>query len=186
MRTLLALTLIYLLAATLVTPAMAEVYKRVNPDGSVEFTDVPASEEEQPIALPPASTYRAPTLAPTQQKATPTVTATRYTALTIVSPANEATLRDNAGNVEVKVSLSPALQSGHQLVLLVDGSSQGGVSGNSISLTNLNRGSHQLQAEVRDAEGKSLISSAAVTVYLHRHSSLFKPSTAPTNAKPIP
>lgn len=186
MRTVLAFSLTCLLATNLLLPAMAEVYKRVNPDGSVEFTDVPSSKEEQPVTLPPPSTYQAPAPVMPQPKTAPQVSASKYTALSIVSPANDATLRDNAGNIEVKVSLSPALQAGHKLVLLVDGSSQGETTDNTFALTNLERGSHQLTAEVRDAKGETLISSASVTVFLHRHSILFKRNPPPHSGKTIP
>jgi hypothetical protein len=186
MRALIVLCLFALLA-WLTSPVLAEVYKRVNPDGSVEFSDVPSSKKDQPVDLPPPSTFEAPQLSPpSPPRVDPNASNFAYTSLSIVSPANEATLRNNAGNIEVSAALTPALQPGHKLVLLLDGNRQGEASGNTFKLTNLDRGSHQLTVEVRDADGKTLIASPSVTIYLHRHSILFNPNKTPAQGKPKP
>ena len=162
-----------LLALTvgIVMPAAAEIYKRTNPDGSVEFTDVPRSDEEKPVPLSPMSTFKA---APVQRNVAPAARADarKYGTISIVSPANEATIRDNTGTVKVNVSLSPALRSGHKLVLLVDGAQKGESTSGSFTLNNLDRGSHSLTAQVLDKAGKTLISSTPVTVYLFRQSAI--------------
>jgi len=152
---------------------MAEIYKRTNPDGSVEFTDVPRSDEEKPVPLSPMSTFKT-TPAPAPQRATSNARADakKYSAISVASPANEATIRDNTGTVKVSVSLSPALRSGHKLVLLVDGEQKGESRSGSFTLNNLDRGSHSLVAQVVDKAGKALISSAPVTVYLFRQSAI--------------
>lgn len=175
---------IFILLLLLSTATHAEVYKRTKPDGSVEFTDVPSKQEEEPVPVNPMNTFKAPPV-PALRSSTPEPRASedkKYTAISITSPANEASIRNNAGNITVTVSLEPALQPGHKLVLLVDGTPKPAsddtaddaekaesAPGN-FELNNIDRGSHSLEAQVLNEEGKTVISSTPVTVYLHRYS----------------
>lgn len=176
MRTLLILLLL------IGNTAHAEVYKRTNPDGSVEFTDVPSKQEEKPVPVNPMNTFKAPPAPALRSTPKPKASEDKkYTAISITSPANEASIRNNAGNITVNVSLEPALQPGHKLVLLVDGTSKpasddatkddGSTPGN-FELSNIDRGSHSLVAQVLNEEGETMISSTPVTVYLHRYSAI--------------
>jgi hypothetical protein len=162
----------------------AEIYKRVNPDGSVEFTDVPGSAKEEPVKLAPMSTFKATPTAPTRSPSSrPTASLNKYTLLKIISPADNTSIRDNAGNLSINVSVSPSLRAGHKLVLLVDGSSKAEGQSGQFKLTNIDRGSHTLQAKVIDAANKPLISSKTVTIHLQRFSALRNRAIAPNPGK---
>ncbi len=169
MHTLIRFLVLLVLTVIIGMPASAEIYKRTKPDGSVEFTDVPRSDKEKPLPLSPMSTFKA---TPALQKATSNVRADtqKYNTISVTSPANETTIRDNAGTVKVSVSLSPSLRSGHKLVLRVNGQQKGESVSGSFTLNNLDRGSHVLVAQVLDKAGKTLIGSTPVTVYLFRQS----------------
>ncbi len=169
MRTLIHFLVLLVLIAVNITPVIAEIYKRTSPDGGVEFTDVPRSDEEKPVPLSPMSTFKA-TAAPQGLTSKARADIKKYTAISVTSPTDEATIRDNAGTVKVSVSLSPALRPGHKLVLRVNGQQKGESVSGSFTLNNLDRGSHNLIAQVADKAGKTLISSAPVTVYLFRQS----------------
>jgi len=177
MRIFIRFSALLVLSVAIVAPAIAEIYKRTNPDGSVEFTDVPRSDEEKPVPLSPMNTFKT-TPAPQQRRISNARADTRkYSAIRITRPANEATIRDNTGTITVNVSLSPALRPGHKLVLLVDGAQKGESASGSFTLKNLDRGSRSLTAQVMDKAGKTLISSAPVIVYLFRQS-VIRPNRA--------
>ena len=91
-------------------------------------------------------------------------------------------IRDNAGNVNVDVSLEPALRSGDKIDLLLDGQSVGGGNKTAITLTDMERGTHSLQALVKDASGKVVARSNTVTFTLQRRSVILQPPPPP--AKP--
>ncbi|MBS1220075.1 MAG: hypothetical protein H6R21_3208, partial [Proteobacteria bacterium] len=55
----------------------------------------------------------------------------------------------------------------------------------SVTLENLDRGSHTLQGQIVDARGEVLMSSETVTVHLHRQSVL-APQRAQPKPKPAP
>jgi len=176
MNILIRFLVLWILAVAIVAPAIAEIYKRTNPDGSVEFTDVPRSDEEKSVPLSPMSTFKA---TPSRRTISNTQVddAKKYSTISVTSPADEATIRDNTGTIKVNVALSPALRPGHKLVLLVDGAQKSESTSGSFTLNNLDRGSHSLTAQVLDKAGKTLLSSAPITVYLFRQS-VIKPRRA--------
>jgi hypothetical protein len=172
----LGLSLGLLFSATGSNTAHAEVYKRVNPDGSVEFTDVPKNEDETPVPLRPMSTFKPTPVTPiSSSPKSSKPTAIAYTNVSITSPAHEATIRDNAGNLTVTANLAPPLQPGHKMILLDNGANRGESTSGSFKLSNVDRGSHVLTVQVQDASGKVLISSEPVTVFLKRQSALLRP-----------
>jgi hypothetical protein len=98
-----------------------------------------------------------------------------YDALVIVSPESEATIHDNAGNIDVEAEVTPPLRvaAGDRLVLIVDGAPMPPSRRNHLTLTAVDRGSHTLQAQVVDPSGRTLISSQPLTVYMWQASALF-------------
>jgi hypothetical protein len=171
----------------IVGSAQAEkVYKVIQPDGTVEYTDAPpADEPAKEIRVEPINTIEAP--APSAgSSGQPTDSAQAgYSEVRITSPANDVSIRDNAGNVNVDVSLEPALRSGDKIDLLLDGQSVGGGKKTAITLTDMERGTHSLQALVKDASGKVVARSNTVTFTLQRRSVILQPPPAkPSGGSP--
>lgn len=164
----------------LALPVQAEVYRIVNPDGSVTFTDQPQQGAET-VKLPPVSTYPAPRVsAPVQASSGQDGESADagYSSFVVVSPAPETTIRDNQGNVSMQVRVEPALQveQGHRIQFMVDGVDQGEPSASTgVTFQNVDRGSHSLSARLIDAEGKTLMTTPAVTVFV-RQASLLSPA----------
>ncbi len=173
MKHLLILLLCTLLGAT----ASAQVYRVVDENGNVTFTDRPP-EDAEPVDLGPTNTTPPPTtgLYPTPP---PRVTdegdgASGYE-IAITSPADQTIIPRGPGNFSVSASVSPALESGHMLQLLLDGQPrQEPQAGSSWALTNVFRGEHKVTVAVIDGDGKQLATSEPVTVYVFRPSSNFR------------
>lgn len=169
--------------------ANAEVYKHTLPDGSVEFTDVPPSEDAEPVKLPGLTTIPAARKPSAEAEAAPPPPATdkiQYTSLEITSPTADSSIRDDGGNVEVNISITPALAAEDKVVVFLDGSQigPGGKSGK-ITLSNVARGTHSLRASIVDAQGKPLIASSPVSFHLLRRSVLTQPG-ASSPGSPLP
>ncbi|MDH5407985.1 MAG: hypothetical protein OEY00_05190 [Gammaproteobacteria bacterium] len=157
-----------------------KVYRSYTADGVVEFTDNPKQGGEE-IQLEVLPVYKQAPLPTATLKSSPrkeikklkTVKASYYTSLKIISPEANSAIRNNAGNVTVKVQLSPALRKDtkHQIEYLLNGKvvKKGGLT---VTLSNVDRGAHLLQVRVVDAKGKVLISSCTVSFNLKRY---FKP-----------
>jgi hypothetical protein len=154
------------------TAQAQKVFRVVQPDGSIEFTDVPpANRPAEEIHLRPLNT--APALAPAPS--TPTHTAGTqenegYSEVRITNPGNDEGIRNNAGSVDVDLKLEPGLRSGDKIHLLLDGQSVGGGSATAITLTDMERGAHTIQAEVKNSAGKVVARSNSVTFTLQRTS----------------
>ncbi len=174
--------IISLLLCVLPALSSAAVYKWVDADGAVHFSDVPREGAEE-VHVPPPQTYEAPSLPPITPRAEPVVDPAAYTRFVQVTPATDENIWDNTGTITVNFAAEPPLQTdrGHQLVVLVDGQARPAVSDSSVILENIDRGSHTLQGQIVDARGDVLISSDTTTVHLHRQSVL-----APNRAQPTP
>jgi hypothetical protein len=156
--------------------AQAEVYKSVNERGEVIYSDRPGKDAER-LRMPDLPTYtpqplRSYTRSTDPERSEPPA---GYDRFIISSPANDATIRNNVGNLEVTTLLQPALMvpREHTVQFYLDGVAQGVASDAlTLSLENIDRGTHRLSASVLDADGKVLITTAPVTVHIKRASKL--------------
>lgn len=169
-----------------------KVYRKFHPDGVVEFSDQPTkgSEELKMETLPTYKFAPAPKFEPRpKQQLKPAIApASPYTSLAISSPARNETIRANNGDVNVKFSLTPGLQTGlgHQIEYLLDGKSVLKTD-QPAQLKNVSRGAHNLVIRIIDKDNKVLINSDSVTFYLLRHfKSRATPETRPKQAADTP
>ena len=175
-------TLTVLLLCSFPLTAAAAVYKWVDDAGTVHFSDTPQEGADEVHVAPP-QTYTPERLPPvTPRPQAPAATA-EYTRFEITSPGADQTLRDNTGAVTVTFDLDPPLkvERGHKLVVLLDGEAQSPVTDASLTLQNVDRGTHSLQGRIIDGRGQVVTTSETVQIHLHRQSVLL-----PNRAKPAP
>ncbi|MDX1697061.1 MAG: DUF4124 domain-containing protein, partial [Thiohalobacterales bacterium] len=145
----------------LASSVQAEVYKTITPDGEVIYSDVRTRDSRQ-MNVPSAQTYSPPPLpAPALLPVTTDVEPELYKSFVVESPQNEATIRDNLGNVELLVTLDPELLAGdgHRIEYYLDGEPHGRRTVDTRkTYVNVDRGEHQLSAAVVDQSGKVIIS----------------------------
>jgi hypothetical protein len=161
-----------------------KVYKVIQPDGTVMFTDTPPADGSgEEVDVQPLNTTP-PLASPTEAfDDTPAAELEQgYSEFRITSPGDDAAIRDNAGNVNVDLKINPSLRAGDTIELTLDGQSIGGGRKTAITLTNMDRGTHSLQALVKNASGKVVARSNSVTFTLQRRSKILQPS--PPRAQP--
>ncbi|MEW8043707.1 MAG: DUF4124 domain-containing protein [gamma proteobacterium symbiont of Phacoides pectinatus] len=162
-----ALATLLLLLTALAT--QAEVYRWVDAQGNVHYSDVPVEGAEQirlpePTLYSPGSTRGDPSRPTRAAPADPL-----YRGLRITTPKHNATLYANDGRVTVQVEVLPTLVPSHTLRLYLDGGEVGaGFESTRITLKDVDRGTHQLQARVYDANKQLRIGSERVTFHLKR------------------
>jgi len=172
---------LYSVLIFMTSAASAEIYRSVDENGNVIFSDTP-SEGAEKIEVKEAQTVDAPSTEPFRYEPPPGEPPPRYQAVTISSPQNDQSIRANAGNVSVSMSVTPGLRRGDRLVLLMDGKQVASGSSTSVSMKNVDRGTHTLRARVIGRDGKTLASSDPVTFHLQRHSIQHpKPPPGPLN-----
>lgn len=113
------------------------------------------------------------------QASKPAAPRSNYSALNIVAPKTGQGIRANDGDVTLMLSIQPKLKKGHSIIVTLDGKQVSNGSSRAINLTNLDRGLHNVQAEVRDAHNTSLVSSPAVSFTVLRHSVLLNKKKKP-------
>lgn len=173
----------YFLVMLLLAPlsVMAAIYKSVDSEGNVVFSDKPSADAKE-IPTPTPNTVHLPKAPPPEvakkeKKAKDTV----YTSLVITSPSANETIHSNPGIVSIKLQLTPDLniKAGDRVNILVDNyvllknSSQ-----LSIDIPDINRGSHHVQAVVTNKQGATLITSEDVQFFMQRQSILNKPGAS--------
>ena len=143
-------------------------------NGEVIYADKPPPEATsgEEVTVEPLQSFRVPAAPPledsTADKDEKDKDDGNYTEFKVTSPANDATIRDNGGNVRVSLSLSPSLRSGHSIEVMMDGQSIGSGKGTSVTLTEVDRGTHTVQASVKDDQGKEIARSNSVIFHLKR------------------
>lgn len=149
--------------------ASAEVYRWVDEDGLIHFSDRP-HEGAETVVLPQAQSFSAPAVSRRQQIAeaeaeTDPSEFDGYKSLRIIRPGQDEVLWNTGGLVDVQVDPEPQLQSGHNIQLFLDGQRVSGLAGGqrTFQLSEVYRGAHSLRAEIHDADGNGLFQSVAIT-----------------------
>lgn len=166
-----------LLLPLTVAAAGEKIYRTVDEDGNVVYTDQPPSDDAEPVKLDPITTVPAIETDSNSERDVDDEedepAAPRYDRLEIVYPTVDEAIRHNGGQVPFQLELKPEgveLDDGHRVEILLDGSVQG--SGNSLTVTvgPVDRGPHEVSARVVDAGGNVLAQSQTVNFFLLRHS----------------
>jgi uncharacterized protein DUF4124 len=158
------------------TIAQTSVYKSVNEEGVVEYSDQPREGAEtikvknpQSITLPKgADVFTSPK---DEKRGDDKNT---YQSIVITQPAHDSAFNSGSGQVSILSETTPPLSSNHSIQLVVDGTRYNSNKSGSFNLSNVDRGTHQVQVNVIDAAGETLISSDVTTFTLHRTTALRK------------
>lgn len=172
--------------------AATRIYRTVDEDGNVVFTDVPPRDAEQEAAVdvnapnsftpPPVERETrsvsewlgndADAPADPGEEAAPL----SYQSLRVAAPANDEGIRENAGNVTVTAAIEPQLATGHAIQVYLDGQLRQSGHATSFQLVNVDRGTHSLQLRVVDASGNTVIASEPSVFHLQRRSVILQPA----------
>ena len=163
------------LGVTLAAPAGAtEVYRHVDKDGVVHYSDQPPTKGAKPVVLPPIQVVgpvggrpaagSAPAAAPLE----PDLTGSAPLSVSIMSPTPDQTLRGDDRLLPVSVRMNQPLPAGHGLLYLLDGSAQNPEPTRALNftLTGVERGEHMVAVATVDASGKEVARTAPVIVHI--------------------
>lgn len=157
------------------SPVYGEIYSWKDEHGNTVYGDAPEkTDNAKAIDLQPTTILGFPTKDqnPDVEDTEDTSQASNtlpYTEIKITQPIHEATVRDNTGNISVNASLQPSLQAGHLVQFRLNGQAYGKPQSTaSTTLNNIDRGEHQISAQVLNQTGQILKQSEPITVYLHR------------------
>lgn len=170
-----------LFSLALGSAALGAVYKVVDEAGRVTYTDKPPASEQgeqgERVKLPAINTQPGIEIAP-KALPTPEPDPGDYERLEIVQPRNGTSIPPGQLDMVVQVGISPELQPGHRIAILMDGKRVARpAAATSIRIDDLERGSHRIEARVIDDDGRLVARSKPVNIYVHRASRLINPQS---------
>lgn len=146
-----------------------EVYKTVDEDGNVTFTDSPPKDKPaEKVELKKTNTqppieFRS---RPTQNNETEEIGG--YD-LRIISPAKEQQMGPTQMSLPISVETSRPLEEGHSFQIMLNGTFHGPTSQSSnLSLTKVSHGRKQVAVSIVDSEGSVIETSEPVTIFAIR------------------
>lgn len=171
------LSIACLVGATTSGAASSRIYRTVDEQGNVVFTDVPPREDEESaqIVIETPNSFDAREaipqrdawiVEPTDEAAAPAFT---YESLSIVSPQNDEAVRENAGNLSIVANVNPRLQYGHVMRLMMDGAVIQEGRQTTFTLANVDRGTHVIGLEIIDEQGQVVARSDDSTFHMLRY-----------------
>jgi hypothetical protein len=170
---------LFLLLCLFLSSASAEVYKWMDEDGNVHYSDRSPEEDSEPLELPKGVYYTPPALVAGSEQDEAPVPAKRpvgYETLVITKPAMNETVYSNQGLVTVQLSVEPALASGHEFKFTFDGRPlQERYTDTTVVLNNIERGSHTLKVQVMD--GETVVETSKSVVFHLRKESIYDPNS---------
>lgn len=157
---------IALLALLIGSFATAEVYRVVDEQGRVTFTDSPppGSKAEQ-LNLQDSNRLPPPAVQVARPESKPDAGIPDYR-VAITSPPPDFHVNPGIRDLNVEISVTPSLRSGHRIELTDNGEVVPGRSLQNIVV----RGTHILLARVVDGNGHVLSESEPVQIHVHRSS----------------
>ncbi len=172
-------------ALALAAPVSAAVYRTVDEDGNVVYTDVPPNTDPAAarVIVSPVNTAELGT----STTAAPEAYAEdaddfAYEAADILSPADDEAVRANMGDVQVEIDIYPALQDNHEVQLFLDGKAVLAGRDMSYRLNDIDRGTHTLRVEIINADGRVVFAGMPSRFHLQRYAI----PTAPNQVQPLP
>lgn len=145
-----------------------EVYRTIDEDGRVIFSDIPQQHSEQ-IEVKPTNIQ--PAIKPTAPIRKTRQTESIHYHARLSSPDDGQLYGPGQRSLSMSLSLSPALHSDHQIEFWLDGKRVGGPSSSSSASLNMGikmRGRHQVSAKVIDSDGNTVVSTPSVTIHVVR------------------
>lgn len=172
-----------LLLAVLLVNVQADLFKWVDENGEVIYSDQPPPnaenqekyllDKQQLPALINTPAHKVPALE--SQKKPQSESPSPIQSVNITFPEHDTAVRSNDGTLNIQLSVNPELdsKSRESLMLLMDGKEVYQGKSSKITLYEVDRGTHILEARILTANGEIISSSEAVSFTLQRFSALF-------------
>ena len=166
-------TRLLVILVLLTTASTAGVYRWKDEHGVIHYADRRVADaEELSISSADADQPTDETISDTRDANDPDVEdrpTDAYSEFHLAEPEANQTVRTDAGEVSIAILLEPALSRDHEIQLVVDGRSiEGRFSSTQLTLRDVGRGSHTLQAKIVDGEGVTVASTQVVNFHVRK------------------
>lgn len=171
------LMLAVLTLALVAAPLAAQVYKVVDKDGNVTYTDQPPGDGSKPIKLPPISVIETPNY---ETKPKPSAEGEdgkplslrslrrMYRDFAIVAPQSEESIWHPDAPVTVAWNTGAPLQTGMKVSISVNGKLQASTTDRIIPVANLDRGEHTVTAVLTNHRNQKVATAEPIIFFVRR------------------
>ncbi len=168
--------ILMLIALAFVLPAAAQtIYKVVDEDGNVTYTDQKPTDDAEPMDLPELNVLEGNSEPPPVISESSSTEQREPLQLRIVSPQNEENIRGTANRLSVNLESNVDIPPTALIVFYIDGEAQNPVQSLSATFEEVPRGTHTLRAELQTPSGRVLAGTETITVYMRQASRLHPP-----------
>ncbi len=157
------------LSAGVYLPADASqiIYQWKDAQGERHFSDQPQQGAKK-RELQDAQSYKATTLSINPPPLSTDNVKEGYSLAEITSPRDTSTIRNTTGTLFVTLTLKPKLELGDNVQFLLDNKPMGTPQKElTFEFTRVFRGEHTISAIIIDANDKKIISTKAITIFMH-------------------
>lgn len=154
-------------------PVTAEVYRNVDAQGNVTFSDEP-SKGAKTVKVKPVTTVTLPK--PQNVRETDKLRddvkreGSVYESVSFTYPEEEQAFQSGSGDVRFEMRSTPGLESGHKYEVTLDGQPVGQSTSGSVTVNNVYRGTHEAGIHIVDTNGVQIKTGNPVRFTVHRPS----------------
>jgi hypothetical protein len=159
------------------TPLSAEIYRQVDEQGNVTYTDEPSDRSPaEEVKVKPVTTVTLPkpeaVREPEQLRERAESEGAAYSDLRFTAPEDNQAFHSGNGDVSFQVTSSPGLKNGHKSEVTLDGQPVGQSRSGTVMVQNVYRGTHEAGVNIVDSSGVTIKSGESITFTIHRPSVL--------------
>jgi len=170
--------------------AWSQVYKIVDKDGNVTYTDTAPKDGSAPVKLPELSVIETPDYQvparqvdeESEEQLSLRQLKARYKDFAITSPQQEESLFGADQDVNIQWATGTALRQGMSVNISVDGARLPATEQSSITIPPMDRGEHTVSATLVSEDGKVIANAAPVTFFVKTPNL----NTNPQGVRPTP
>ena len=155
------LILLTSITLALSAPVSAEIYRQVDAQGNVTYTDEPSGQSPaEPVDVKPTTTITLPKPAavrePEQLREKVKKEGAAYSDLRFAAPQDQQAFHSGSGDVSFQVTSAPGLKGSHKYEVTLDGQPVGQTSSGTVNVRNIDRGTHQAGVSIVDSSGVTI------------------------------
>lgn len=154
-------------------PVTAEVYRNVDAQGNVTFSDE-ESKGAETVNVKPVTTVTLPK--PENVEETDKLReevekeGSAYESVSFTNPEDEQAFHSGSGDVQFDMHSTPGLKPGHQYEVTIDGQPVGQSTSGSVVVNNMDRGTHEAGVHIIDKNGVQVKTGVPIRFTIHRPS----------------
>lgn len=170
--------LLLLLCCSGIAVAQAPIYKSVDENGNVVFSDEPPTPDAEPYDVPELSVIGTVKANPRRATAgrdnqSDSDSAIRRPDFSFVAPAADETFWGTAASLDVVFAVNPPMRQGMRIIVYIDNAQVSEMRSTRTTINAIDRGTHEIRAELIDQSGNVIAKAGPQQFFMKQFSQNF-------------